>query len=209
MPQVAGCLEIMRGLPGVAHGPAGTPAVEVEQLLGETTFANGIAKSLVIGATAWRGWHALWSFKRGRRASQRRANFLCNFNAFAFARIDNQNVLIGSCMLDTVSWAREIGLEPGLAPRVSTRKVGGIWAEGLHNAQKSRLDPPIFPMLLQGSIAAPARPQVFASFLSGSIATAILPNLIERGASISCKKKPWQRQLGYFSAARTTHTRRN
>ena len=65
---------------------------------GVATFANEVSKSVVIGTTTRQGWHASWSFKKGLWASQPKANFLCNFNAVAVARINRQNVLIRSCV---------------------------------------------------------------------------------------------------------------
>jgi hypothetical protein len=63
---------------------------------GVATFANEVAKSVVIGTTTRRAWHASWSFKKGLWASQRKADFLRNFNAVAVARSNRQNVLVRS-----------------------------------------------------------------------------------------------------------------
>ena len=70
---------------------------------GVATFANEVSKPVVIGSTTRRDWHASWSFQNGLWASQRRTNFLCNFNAVAVARTNVLNVLVRSCDKDRVS----------------------------------------------------------------------------------------------------------
>jgi hypothetical protein len=61
-----------------------------------TTFANEVAKSVVIDTATRRGRRASWSFKKGLRASQRKANLLCSFNDVAVADTNIQNVLVRS-----------------------------------------------------------------------------------------------------------------
>jgi hypothetical protein len=64
---------------------------------GVVTLANEVAKSVVIGMTTRRGWHASMSSKKGLWASQRKVNFLCNFTAVAVACTNIQKVLLRSC----------------------------------------------------------------------------------------------------------------